>query len=411
MSVRLDQPFAIPTARRYSDPADQGIVLPIVFGDFTSFGRTGPLPTVMINAGARVYAAAAHAVESITEVWVGETLATVTTDYVVNLSNNYEAQGTIATITFTVGYGLPRDVVSWRGKGLPSGGSAITNPVTQIETLLQTFLTGFTSADWDTTTLEVARGICVTKSYAGAWAIADLSEAGAWLTEMLFNILGGWRITSAGTLQLLLDDGATPYDFETSQADLHLVAARDCVDGDLGVTMSFDLAQLVNALDVDYAYHWVGEHYSSQIVSNEDATSKNAYGEFRKRIQLRGVRVQAHVNTVASVILARQSFKTRVEGAQVAFAIDGSRGFHLAPGDLIGFSWSRGPTRERGNDYVNEFLRLLEVEHDAVGSGRTRLIAQDLGAYITTRAKYDKTIKFKATARFGGTGRSLAMLG
>ena len=94
------------------------------------------------------------------------------------------------------------------------------------------------------------------------------------------------------------------------------------------------------------------------------------------------------------------------------FTIKGPRALHLGVMDVIGFSWPRfGPLRERGNPYRNEVLRVVEVDHDATGAGRSAVAAIDLGGFLTTRTKFDKAVKFDATKRFGGDGRLLTVLG
>ena len=41
-----------------------------------------------------------------------------------------------------------------------------------------------------------------------------------------------------------------------------------------------------------------------------------------------------------------------------------------------------GPTREFGNPYVNEILRIVQIEQDFTRGGKTQVIAIDTGAYI-----------------------------
>lgn len=384
MAVILTRALSLVRASRYASPGDAAAILPEVYGGFSSGGLRGPVPAVLIDNVNWVYAAAAHAVGSITNVYVDN--VEQTSGFTVNINNNYESQGAIATIDFT---SQPAGEVTWRGTGKQSGGSTITNCVTQLEDLLVT-RGGFSSSDFDTTTLELARAAVSSQGYETAWVVWDERFVVEWINEMMFNCMGGWWMTGAGTLGLFVDAGAAP---TSSMLVAHIVARRDCVGGDDGVAMSGDFEHLVNALNVDYLWSWFTGNPSSRLTSPEHTLSKNAHGEVRKTVALRGHRRSVDVTAWSTVLFVRQAFTTRVEGAIISFTVDGPKLAHATIGDWIGFSWEWGPTREQGNSYRNEILRLVAIRHYLEElKFRTTVEAVDSGSYLTSGGSRDLSV-------------------
>ena len=382
MTITLASPLTLLRTSRYASPGDPAEILPEVYGDFSSGGLAGPIPARLINKAGFVYAAAAHAVGSIANVYDGEVEKTIGVDVAVSVSNNYESQGVIATLDFVA---QPVGPVSWRGTGKQSGGVTVTNPVTQLEDLLST-RGGAVAADYETAALELARATASTKGYQTAWVVADDRPVAEWLSEWMLNVMGSWHKHGDGRLCLWVDDGNWPL---PEDIVAHVVARRDCVDGDDGVTMTGSERDLVNALNVHYLYSWTLGQPSSRITSEEDLISKNAHGESRKGVTLKGHRRTADVTTWATVLFERQAYRRRVEGAVLRFTTTGAKLLHATIGDSIGFSWPWGPVREEGNDYVNEILRIIGLRHDVGGSGQTEVTAVDLGGYLTSDTYFD----------------------
>lgn len=391
--------FDLPIAGRYANPGDKSAILPVVYGGFSAEGFIGPIPAVLIDKTNWVYAAAAHAVGSITDVYVGPVLQT--SGYTVSISNNYESLGTIAIIDFA---SQPDGEVTWRGTGKQSGGATITNPITQLEDLLTTY-GGFLASDFDGAALEIAREACVQLGYEFAWTIGDSRTALEWINDFIFNIGALWRLTGDAKLQIMVDTG------EVSVAGVaaHIYASRDCLDGDDGVTMVGALAEMANQLLIRYAYSWPHRRPTAEVEVT-DGISYNGHGILghtgggRKSVLLTGHRTEAQVETWANIMLRRQSYRRRVEGAELSFTVTGSRAAHLSVGDVIGFSWDSGPTRERSMPYRNELLQVISVTNDSLDhGGRTHIEAWDTGAYITTLSEgyYDAEEYFDADVIFG----------
>ena len=405
MSITLAKPLSLITSGRYADPIDDGTVIPDVYGDFSAGGRTGPIRAVMIDSVNRVYAAAAHAVTSIDEVWVGDVLKVLTTDYTVSLSNNYEAQGVIATITFTVAHGLPTAEVTWRGKGKQVGGALEENPIAQLRDLLTTRST-WVAADFDAAAYNIAVSDAAAQGYETAWVVDDGRFVEEWVKEILFNALATIRISSRGLAEIFVDRGRW---IQRAELVASLVAARDCVGGDDGVSMRGDIIGVVNALNVDYLWHWALGQRSSRLTSPQDDISVNAHGEMRKTVTLRGHRTQAQVETWATALFDRAALRRRVEGAILDLAVDGPMLMHAGIWDPFSLTWAWGPRREHGNQYRNQILRVLSVEHDTAGAGVTRVRAIDTGLYVLSEEFYDALVLFDADKFFGG-GRELGVV-
>lgn len=372
---KLCSPVGLARAVFFQDAPDPAFILPDVYGDFSDGGIRGPCPSVLVTRSFPfVYIAAAHPVKEITHVYV----------------DDVEQFGTFATvINADVGAGFHPALilmseqatgpVSWRGKGrMDATGALITNPIDQLYTFL-THRCGYTADDFDATTLAEARAAATAAGWTTAWVFQDDRQVQDWITEIMFNVMGIWRVSGRAQLQLSLDVGGTP-----SQINIvaSVVAARDCLDGDDGVTFVADRDHLVNQLQAYYLYAWSLGQPSSRLIDLEDATSVNAYGELRKSVTLRGHRIADQVRAWAQILFQRQSFADRVEGAILAFRVSTSALAHVTTGDLIAFSWPYGPTRELGNPYVNQLLRVLTVTHEFAQGGVTSITAVDTGTFV-----------------------------
>lgn len=381
---RLCLPFGLPRAEIYSNPGNPADLLPIVYGDFRVGGLRGPVPATLIDKGTDslgpwVYCAAFHPVVSIDGVYIDDVLQT--TGFTVNLSNNFQNRSAIATITFTV---QPEGPVSWRGRGLydSTGLVVMENCIDQLVHLLTTWGNFDLDEDFDLTAHAEARAAVETLGYKTAFVIYDLAVTQDWLTEMLFNVMGYWRINGKQQVELHVDSGQA---FTLADVGATVLAARDCVHGDDGVAVVLDRQYLVNAITAYYLWSYSLGAPTSRLVGDgmKDFTSIHAYGEMAKAVTLKGLRRQVDVETWAEILLARQSGRTRVEGALVAFTLLRGRHAHLSIGDYIAFTWPYGPTREGGNPYTNEILRIVSLAVDAAQGGAYQVQAVDLGAYLT----------------------------
>jgi len=375
---KLCSPIELIRAERYFTTApNPAFILPDVYGDFRLGGLRGPVPAVLVTQESPwVFVAAAHPVKEITNVYVDdvERVAGFAASPVVALGGGPQ----VATITFAA---LPSGEVSWRGQGrMDDDGEVIRNPISQLERVLLD-RAGYHSEDFDATAFAEARARAASMVWETAWVFADDRQVQDWITEILFNVMGYWRVSGAAQLQVTLDPGGT---FPESDLVGSIVAARHCIDGDDGVEFVADRTKLVNKLVAYYQYGWSAGAATDRAVDLEDVVSINAYEEIRKSVVLRGLRHIDLLTMWSEILFERQSFRTRVEGAMIKFAVRGSLFVHVTVGDLFAFSWPYGPTRELGHGYVNEILRVVEISHDVTRGGMTSVTAADTGAYVAS---------------------------
>lgn len=376
----LSKPLALVKATAYTQANDRNAILPEVYGDFRDFQISdpppaGPVKAVNIHKGQLVWAAANHQVLSIDYVFVNGVRKT--SGFATSIANNYGGLGTIATITFIAApYPAPGDTVTWAGRGKPDASNAlINNPIEQLQSILL-LRGGLTTANLETGTWQEAITAWNSPTQLQtAWVFSDPRTVQAWLTEILFNAMGFWRVSGNGKLAIYVDNGAA-----TPAGAMHdtIVAHRDCVDGDEGVTMVFNRQHVVNMLSANYGAGWSGGGFLGKFTTPEDTLSKLSMGEARKEVDLSGIRFESFVTTWSNALFARQAFRTRVEGAELRFTVEGSKLLHATIGDLLPFTWRYGPARTVAGDYANRLLRLIRVEHDFV-RGTTTVAGIDTG--------------------------------
>lgn len=385
---RLCIPFGLPRAEIYDDPGDEAALLPIVYGDFSdTSGTRGPIPATLIGRGEAdengqypgpfTFCAAFHPVISIDAVYIDDVLQV--DGFTVNTSNNFQNKSTIATITFEV---MPIGQVTWRGLGLydATGDALMENAVDQVVHLLTTWGNFDREDDFDPTALATARAKIEELGYQTAFVVYDERVTQDWLTEMLFNVMGYWRIDGRERIQFFADDGGLT--FTASEMAASIVPSRDCRDGDEGVEMTFDRRYLVNQIIPYFRWSYSTEQPTIRLSDQRDAAMVEAYGESRKEVTLKGLRRPEDVEQWASVLLTRQSGRTRIEGATFAGELIHPRFAHLSIGDLVAISWPFGPRREQGNSMINEVFRLVSFDLDSDRGGSFRFTAVALGAYI-----------------------------
>lgn len=379
---KLCLPFGMPRAEIYTNPGNPADILPVVYGDFQVAGIRGPVPAVLIDKGEDdlgpwVFCAAFHPVISIDDVYIGDIRQT--TGFTISLSDNFQNQGTIASITFDV---QPEDQVSWRGQGhyAADGVTLMENCVEQLVHLLTTFGNFSREEDFEAGALAESIAAVTAMDYRTAFVVKNEQVTQDWLTEMLFNVMGYWRVNGREQVEIHIDTGGTP---ARSDIMAHLIAARDCLDGDDGVTYVLDRRWLVNKLTADYCWSYSLAVASHRLTGIDDTLSIEAYGPMDKVVTLIGLRRAQDVIVWGIILLLRQSAQTRVEGNQVRMRVFGSRVAHVTVGDYISFSWPYGPTREFGKPYVNEILRVVDLKLDTSRGGAVEIIAVDLGVYLT----------------------------
>ncbi len=377
---RLDETITLDTSTRYANPQQVGQILPDAYGDLRYGGEGGLMECVYIDTVNRVHLCANHAVESIDQVYDrDQNLLTTPGDYTATLSGNYEAQGTIAYVTVSVNVIPP---IYWRGKGRLDGATLITNPISAWEDFFET-RAGWTAADFDTTMLEAARATCTAQSYTFALRIGEERLVKDWLNEWCADIFADHWLDRLDRLVVKVETGSWNYERDIVA---HVVADRDVVDGQDGVEMTADIENLVNFMRQYHLYHYRRMDYSSAI-SNESAASEGIFGDRIRTANYPTVRSTTHLNALATVLLNLFDGRDPPKAAMVKFSTHGMKYCHLTRGDIIGFSWDRGPARA-GDYYRNRLLKILNLEM-ALPVGPIRIEALDTGVQITADYYYD----------------------
>jgi len=381
---KLCLPFGLPRAEIYENPGNPADLLPIVYGSFRRGGLAagpGPIPATLIDRGEDdlgpwVYCAAFHPVLSIDVVYVDNVAVVPSTDYGWNLSDNFQNRGTIATITFPT---QPLGRVTWRGLGIydRTGTTLMENCLDQVVHLLTTWGNFTLAEDFDLTALAEATSAVTRLGYKTAFVVFSEAVTQDWLTEMLFNVMGYWRVNGREQMEFHVDDGYST--LAASDLAAEVLAARDCLDGDDGVSFTLDRQNLVNDLTALYIYSYTVNEATSLLSGLTDRASIDAYGEMKKSVVLRGLRRIDNVRTWAAILLMRQSARRRVEGGLLAFTLLGGRFAHLTIGDLITLSWPYGPRLGEGVPYEGEVLRVANLTIDPSRGGAMAILAVDLG--------------------------------
>jgi len=397
---RLSELVPLSKASRYSGAPGPGELLPVVFGDFSQLTTIGAVPAICISANRLIWCAADHAVKEITRVY--EDHLDVTSSVTVSTSNNYLGLGVIATITFT---SEPSGEICWNGQGYEESSVLVTNPIRQIELFLRNY-SGLSDADFELYSLSESKYRCDALGYETAFIFSKKNTLQDWLTETLFDVFGYWNVTGDGKIAMYVDTGGG-----AAQGDLiaNVVAARDVMDGDDGVSMSWDYHYLINDLRAEYLYSYSSEEATSIDETNSDDISTNLMGTVTKTVTLKGVRKATHITAWANVLFARQSLRNKKEGAILNFAVHNRRLLIAKPGDFIGLTWAYGPyTQVEGSAasyYTNRVLKIISLEHDLSEGGVTKVSAQDTGAYLITNggAYFDGSVYFAGTTYYNGS--------
>jgi len=374
---KLSQLVELETASKYSAPPDPDAILPIVYGDLSQQTLTGAIPAVCISSNRLTWLAANHVTQAITRVYVDN--EDVTGSVTVSTSHNFESLGSVSTITFGT---APNGTVSWDGKGIVESSALIENPIRQLEHFLKTYA-GLSDVDFELHSISESKYRSDSIGYVTAFVFAERRTLQDWLTQTLFEALGYWNVTGDGRLSIHVDSGGA-----VDQGGLvaNIVAARDVMDGDDGVTMTWDYRHLINALSAEYLWSWAYGKAASRDTANSDATSVNAMGRVAKTVTLKGARTTAQVAAWAVVLFSRQSLRSRYEGAILQFGVHNRRLLIAKPGDFVGLSWFHGPYEAPVGGtsiaYTNRILKILSLEHDLSEGGVTKVTALDTGSYL-----------------------------
>ena len=191
------------TTSRYGSPGvnQQNVILPLPYGNLIE--NSDEAVWVCPQIGTLTYCVAGWPIQSVAQ---GNTI-TVYVDGVLTAagwtfdeSDNFESQGNIATLTFSVD---PGGIVSVRCNGKYTT-KLLTNPVDIIEDWIA-YAAGILGAlSWETEPTSFTKGklYCDDQSFVAAGVILSNNTLGFWIKTILASFFGSFRFNSAGKLEI-----------------------------------------------------------------------------------------------------------------------------------------------------------------------------------------------------------------
>ncbi len=351
---RLADPHRIARASRYSAPESGGEALPVAYGDLTADAGAdrGLWRCPRIDTGgAGTYCVAGHAVLGSVRLFDrdGEIPSG---DYTLNLANDFQGQGVIATAAFSV---APSGFVEAACKGRKdASGALIENPIRIVEDLMLD-VWGFTAQDIDLQALSRAAGEAHALGYRAAGVIQEDRSPADVLTELLGDFLGRFEVDPHGRLRLFLAGEETGAIFPVKvlpafeAAEVEAETGRDSV-----------VNQVPLLYGKSFAEGRMGRHDDGG--ATKEAASQALYGVRPPpggRLELAWVRDPATARAVQRRIVERLGTPARV----VTIRDTTFRALEVEPEDYVVFSvpWLRTEDLE---PLANQIGQVISVAPD-----------------------------------------------
>jgi hypothetical protein len=375
--MKLSDTFILPKTDRYTNPDRAGDDIPYVYGDMTTNSTGGVISCPYIDTSNYVYALAAHAIKTVAN---GNTISIYvdgdlqSSGYTINESNDYESQGTIATVTFDA---EKTDEVTAKFQGkLDSDGDLIENPIEIIEDWL-------TEMDIDnakeTTAFAIAKELATDQSFTAAGVMFQDQSPAYWLTNLLSSFLGDWYVNNENKLVVTLDvTGQNQYNIagwldEWVYSDLSLTQRVEniCNQAVINYAPSFSHRDRRFKEGVRTAFDGYDDGDSSK-----DVSSQNQYGVIKgEPFNLWWIRADAVATTVQARIIER--FKNPVWLMKVVE--NRLNNYHCEQGEYIVGS-CHILNDENNLAMKNQIWRILEIERQ-LNTQSLRLLLQDTGSW------------------------------
>lgn len=400
---QLSDNYLIARASRYSSPESGGDALPIVYGDLTVPSRieAGVYTLPKINTGGSgTYCIAGHAVHGSVSLFDDDGLIDPG-DYTLNLANDYEGEGEIATAAFNT---APNGRVTAVCKGKKDGsGDLLENPAAIAEDLALNFW-GFIEQNIDHQALSRATASASAQGYVAASVISDDHAPADALTDLLGNFLGRFEVDAFGRLKFAFqgaEAGAIhPVKVmpELEAADVEMEVSRDGVINQVPVLYGWDEAE------GKFLLHEDG-------LSERSAASQVLYGvrtPSSGRLELKWMRSEAVVRTVQARIVERFEEPARLIRIQGATF----RSLEVEPDDYVVFSvpWLRSADLAPLQNQIGQVISSAPDLREQTLELRLR----DTGYFLTTACLANGTCaglgrKAKGAAEFDGASGDITV--
>lgn len=322
-----------------------------------------------------IYCVASHPVQSASagnNVTVSDDNG-VRTDATFSDNNDYEGQGSIATIQLLTPSSGPL-VVSCSGK-LDSSGTLIENPVEIINDLIDT-----TSVSVDATTYANAKRTATEEGYVAAGVIVVENSFAFWITQIMGSFLGDWWQNNQGKLKLSfgtdsiggLQMAGFLVERRTTQVTGTLTAKNIVNQAIIYAQLSSekqDRRYKEGTLN-NYLYYDNGE-------ASKDLSSQNKYG-IRKRIfELDWVQNSGVAQDIQERIIDRFSGRTWIITWQEYDYLN----MQVEEGDYVTYSWEERRDAN-GDPLVNQIAQVLSKDID-LDNERMTFTLKDLGSPLS----------------------------
>lgn len=370
---RLADSYLITRTSRYSTPESGGDALPIVYGDLTVPARTEAgiyiLPKIS-TGGSGTYCIAGHTIDGSVSLFDDDGLIN-SGDYTLNLANDYEGKGEIATAAFSV---APNGRVTAVCKGKKdASGALLENPALIAEDLALNFW-GLAEQDIDRQALSLAAASTVAQGYAAASVILDDHAPADALTELLGNFLGRFEVDAFGRLKIAFqgtEAGAIhPVKVmpELEAADVEVEVSRDGVINQVPALYGWD--------DVEGKFLLHEEGFSER-----SAASQVLYGvrtPTSGRLELKWVRSEVVARGIQGRIVERYEEPARLLRIQDATF----RALEVEPDDYVVFSvpWLRSADLAPLRNQIGQVISSAPDLREQTLEVRLR----DTGYFLTT---------------------------
>ena len=386
----LSDTYYLPRTSRYASPLAGNDRQPLPYGDLTD-GSSGVWILPCIDTVNHVYCFSASPVLTVAEgnsisIYADDVLVDPA-DYTFNASNDYEGNGDIATITFTVD--KANSIVSARGKGKASAGVLIEN----IIDILDEFLTAendFTSALYEPTAKARAREVFSGQGYKAAGVLVEDDVIWNIVNRMMSSFLGSAFFNGYGQLFLNIDTGVVS---GSGQPDI--IPQRETVLQNAKQR----LINLINRCPANYAYNYVAGEFKRQTNDSDhaDAISISIHGtrEPNTPYQFYWCRDLGSIQAMQDIIVGK--FKDPLYEIEIDDITLKRMGVDV--GDIVIHS-EDGLYEKSGDPLINQLWLINSVRPD-FQKGKIRFRALQTNYYRTEAYLLDGSWLFDGSKKLG----------
>lgn len=362
----LTEKLILRRASIYANPGNPPDTLPRVRGDLTT-GELGVTPCIEIqkwNATNQVFLISDDAIDTTTPTVYIDNVATAAGSlWTFNASNNFEAQGNVATLTFTADQTGKQISVKCKGKK-NSAGTLIENLAEIIQDLLVN-VHGLAAAKWDSVVYSRVFNDCAELGYVGGGVVLDDIDP-VTLADSILKPGGGAYVGSDGKIKLYVEKLPASPAYEELFEDDEIEQ----------FTYTTSIDAIINDLKLNYRFNWrkrrfasLEKHFDAEA-TNSDAQSKTDFGTRQPDNPLDApwLRTAAAANTMVTKLLTLR----KRPRADIELGLNNYRAILNQPADVIAFTCSHFPGGSAsGSPGYRRLIRLNRCEDNFQAGGIT----------------------------------------